>query len=169
MSSLKRRSFLHLIGLCTGLCLGHPVLHLSAAKDAPAERTGKISRAGVLRILFEADVFQKLDASTRAKELYQRADPSGTCPERLVSAYLATNGYGERLFLEMEAARNGDMPALRAAMDRLYLDGSSRPGNPLLALELYDAAKKANPKHSLPDEAEIVDLLKMAIAAGPFD
>jgi len=145
------------------------MFHLSAAKDALAERTGKISHAGVLRILFEADVFQKLDASARARELYQRADPSGTCPERLVSAYLATNGYGERLFLEMEAARNGDMPALRAAMDRLYLDGSSQPGNPLLALELYDAAKKANPKHSLPGEAEIVDLLKMAVAAGPFD
>lgn len=128
-----------------------------------------LSRPEVLRILFAADVLEQLGDSERARGLYQKADPSGKCPERLVSAFLGCSGYGEALFLEMEAARKGDMSALRSALNRLFLGESTRRGDPSLALELYETAKKANPKGSLPGEAEIVEFLKMAVAAGPFD
>lgn len=69
----------------------------------------------------------------------------------------------------MEVARKGDLSALKSVLDRIYLNEGIQPGDPSLALELYEAAKRENPKGSIPGEAEIVELLKMASAAGPFD
>jgi hypothetical protein len=128
-----------------------------------------LPRSEVVRLLFEADVLQQLEAVEQARALYRKADPSGSCPEQLVAAYVASSGQGERLFLDMEAARGGDMQALRAALDRLYVDRRDPFGDPSLALELYNAARNANPKVSFEGAAEVAELLKMAVAPGPFD
>ena len=169
MKSTQPRSFFYLWALCTGLWIGQSDLLLWAAKDAPVRRTGPLPRSEVVRLLFEADVLQKLEAFEQARALYRKADSSGSCPEQLVAAYVASSGQGERLFLDMEAARKGDMRALRASLDRLYLDRRDSFGDPSLALELFNAAKKANPKGSIEGEAEVAELLKMAVASGPFD
>lgn len=169
MKFLKRGSFFYVWVLCTGLWIGQPDAPLSAAKDAPGSRAGALPRSEVARRLFEADVLQQLEAFERARALYRKADPSGSCPEQLVSAYIASSGQGERLFLDMEAARKGDLSALRAVLDRLYVDRLDPFGDPSLALELFNAAKKANPKGAIEGEAEVAELLKMAVAPGPFD
>ena len=169
MKFLKRGSFFYVWVLCTGLWIGQPDAPLSAAKDAPGSRAGALPRSEVARRLFEADVLQQLEAFERARALYRKADPSGSCPEQLVSVYIASSGQGERLFLDMEAARKGDLSALRAALDRLYVDRLDPFGDPSLALELFNAAKKANPKGAIEGEAEVAELLKMAVAPGPFD
>ena len=169
MKPSERAGSLTLFWVCAGLWLCPSSVHLSAAKDAPAGRPLTLSRAQILRCLFEADVLSQLDARDRARELYRKADPSGACPERLVSALLASDGHGEKLFLDMETARKGDFSALKSTLDCLYLNEGVQPQDPSLALELYETAKRANPEGSIPGEAEIVDLLKMAAAAGPFD
>lgn len=169
MKPSKPRSFFYLWALCTGLWFGQSDPLLWAAKDAPVRRTGTLPRSEVVQLLFEADVLQQLEAFEQARALYRKADPSGSCPEQLVAAYVASSGQGERLFLDMEAARKGDMQALRAALDRLYVDRRDPFGDPALALELYNAAKNANPKGSLEGGAEVAELLKMAVAPGPFD
>jgi hypothetical protein len=166
MISLSRGCLLRL----SQICIGTLVLHfgfpqLQADKPAGSQKPIQ-SRAKVLRLLFEADVYQALHAWDRARELYHQADPSGTCPEQLVSAYF---GHGEALFLYMEAARLGDMSALRSALNLLFFNESGQSKHPLLALELYETAKKANPKGYISDEAQTVELLKMASAAKPFD
>lgn len=120
-------------------------------------------------MLFEADVCWNLGQRERAREIYRKADPSGTCPPSLVSAYMAARGGGERLYLEMEAARNGDMGTLRSALDRLYLGRIDPYGDPQAALELYAQARKANPKEAFEHEESIAELLKMAAAPGAFD
>ena len=169
MKSSKPRNFFYLLVLCTGFWIGQSAPFLWAAKDAPFRRAGTLPRSEVVRLLFEADVLQQLEAFEQARALYRKADPSGSCPEELVAAYVASSGQGERLFLDMEAARKGDMQALRAALDRLYVDRRDPFGDPSLALELYNAARKANPKGSLEGGAEVAELLKMAVAPGPFD
>jgi hypothetical protein len=166
MTPLRCRGLPLLFQVCVGqliLLFGSPT---SPAKEPTVGGKAPNSRAEVLRLLFEADVYAALHDSKRARELYQSADPSGICPEPLVSAYF---GHGEALFLEMESARRGDIPALRSALDRLFLSENAQPKHPRLALDLFEAAKRANPKSTIPDEAEIVELLKMASAAAPFD
>jgi hypothetical protein len=122
-----------------------------------------------MRVLFEADVFWQLGAAGRARGLYQKADPTGACPERLVAAYMASGGNGAKLFEELEALRKGDMAALRAAIDRVYLKAGGSAGDPVFALELYETAKKANPQGVMADEVEVVELLKMAVVPEPLD
>lgn len=69
----------------------------------------------------------------------------------------------------MEAARTGDMTALRSALDGLYLKRTDLYADPQIAFELYKRVKQANPKDTIEGEVEITELLRMATALGPFD
>jgi hypothetical protein len=142
------------------------------AADAPAPAAGASSNRGtdnVARLLFEADVYFNLGEEERARELYDKADSSGKCPEELVAAYQATRGSAEELYKQMQAARNGDMPALAAALGALFYERKDGYAAPDVAFDLYRVAKNANPTGTFQGEAEAAELLKMATAAGPLD
>jgi hypothetical protein len=146
-----------------------PLFPAPAAKPPPVGAVPGSDSAKVVRLLFEADVCWNLGQRERAREIYRKADPSCICPPNLVSADMAARGGGERLYLEMEAARNGDMGTLRLALDRLYLGRIDPSGDPQFALELFAQARKANPKGTFEHEEAIAELLKRATAPGAFD
>ncbi len=163
--SFATLAFFH---LWAGSCLVPFVPSLAAIPPAVAAVPSS-DAAKVIRSLFEADVCWNLGQRERAREIYRKADPSGICPPSLVSAYMAARGGGERLYLEMEAARNGEMSTLRSALNRLYLERMDPYADPQAALELYAQAKEANPEGTFEHEEAIVELLKMAAAPGAFN
>jgi hypothetical protein len=141
----------------------------SAAKNPPATPAARAGKSNVARFLFEGDVRFNIGLRQPALELYRKAHQSETCPPGLLAAYAANGGFAERLYLDMEAAKTGDMRALRAALDRLYLGRTDPEVDPQVALALYETSKRANPKASFEGEREIAELLRMAGAPPAFD
>jgi hypothetical protein len=157
---------------CVHLLMGGGLIPLFRAQAAKPPRVAAKpggDAAKVARSVFEGDVWRNLGSTERAREMYEKADPSGTCHPGLVSAYMATRGGAERLYLEMEAARHGNLDALRLALDRLYLKRTDPYAEPQAALDLYLHAKTANPRGTFEHEEAIAELLKMAAAPGAFD
>jgi hypothetical protein len=121
------------------------------------------------RVLFEADVYWNVGWRDRARDLYKQACSPGSTHAGLVAAYMASEGGGEQLYLEMQRARQGNPEALRSALDRLLLKRTDPYADPHLALALYDESKKTAPQAAFENEDAIAALLRMAAAPGPFN
>ena len=143
---------------------------LSSASLAAGPPVLKAPDDAVSRLLLEGDVLCKLGADRAAQaQPYQKADPSGKCPEDLLAIYHATQGGAEELYKQMQGARNGDMSALASALGTLFFERNDGCAAPDLAYDLYRTAKKANSRGTFPGEKEASELLKMAAAAGRMD
>jgi hypothetical protein len=164
-NALRLIHFLSALMVCS---LAAPDL-CSAARNSSAPQAVRIGNPRVVALLFEADVRFNTGFRRAALEMYGKADESGTCPPGLRAAYAANGGSAERLYLDMEAAKAGDMRALRAALDRLYLGRNDPEVDPQLALSVYEVSKRAAPKASFEGEPEIAELLRMSAAPGAFD
>ena len=152
------------------LAQGFTGSHALLASNVSAEKIiSKKSLQAVAKIFFEADFNLAAGDEARAHELYTKAAGSGPFSTSYVYAYLATKGQSEQLFWKIEAAKKGEMPALRQALDQLYLGRADFHTDPQIAWDLYQTAKKANLEGTFEQEADIASLLKMAVAAGPFD
>jgi hypothetical protein len=152
------------------LAQGFTGSHSLFASNGSADKlTAKKSLQAVAKILFEADVHLAAGDEGRARELYTKAVAPGPFSTSYMYAYLAAEEQSEQLFCKIEAAKKGYMPALLQALDQLYLGRADFYTDPLIAWDLYQTAKKANPKGTFEQEEDVASLLKMAVAAGPFD
>lgn len=105
-----------------------------------------------------------------ARVLYQKAAAQGSAEAHFALAYQYTLAPEESITHYCEAAKKGHAKALEYALEKLLFRAAGlRLANPQKALEVYEAAKKANPELSLYEEASTVALLKMCAQPKGFD
>jgi hypothetical protein len=105
-----------------------------------------------------------------AKALYLKAAANGSAEAHFALAYQYTLTPQEAIYHYSEAAKTGHAKALEYALEKLLFRAASlRFANPQKALDLYEAAKKANPGLSLYEEEKTVALLKLCAEPKGFD
>ena len=105
----------------------------------------------------------------KAEKLYLKAAGEGSAEAHYQLGYKFVLPDDEALFHFIEAAKMGHEKALGYALDSLFFRADSLQADPQKALDLYGAAKKANPHLQLFDEEGTVKLLRMCVEPKGFD
>jgi uncharacterized protein YecT (DUF1311 family) len=97
-------------------------------------------------IVQKADIMYQAGDKEGAEKLYQEAAVLGSAQAHYALAYQYTLTPQESVYHFSEAAKKGNQEALEYALDGLFFRANSLIiGDPQKALEVYTAAKKANP------------------------
>ena len=105
----------------------------------------------------------------RAQKLYLKAAGEGSAEAHFELGHKFILPDGEGLAHFIEAAKLGHEKALGYALDGLLFRADSLTANPQKALDLYLAAKQANPGLRLFDEKGTVKLMRMCAEPKGFD
>jgi len=120
--------------------------------------------------LEQADYYCESRYQERARPYYQKAAEQGNARAHFALAYKYITTPEEAIYHYSAAARLGHSQALDYALDlMLFRANSLKLADPKGALELYYAAKKANPELELYGEAGKLKTLKRCAAAPDFD
>lgn len=121
-------------------------------------------------ILAQANASYDAGDLESAQKLYRTAAEKGSADAHFAMAYKYSLTPEESIYHYSEAAKKGHAEALNFALEYLlFRAGNLRLANPQKALEVYTAAKKANPGLQLYDEENIVKTLQKCAAPQKFD
>ncbi len=118
----------------------------------------------------DADKLFKAGNESGAKALYLKAAELGNADAHFALAYKYVVPEQEGVYHFSEAAKRGHSEALGYALDGLLFRADSlTAADPQKALDIFNAALKANPRIELFDMAAQLDTIKKCVEAGPFD
>jgi uncharacterized protein YecT (DUF1311 family) len=129
-----------------------------------------LARQDATQLLREANKEYQSGRKEAARGLYEKAAAAGDPEAHFLLTYYYNLKPGERKFHLTEAAKKGHEKALESALEELlFRAGSLKRADPQQALDLYHAARKANPKLRLYDEEKKLATMKMCAEPKGFD
>ncbi|WP_375723285.1 lysozyme inhibitor LprI family protein [Arcobacter sp. KX21116] len=123
-----------------------------------------------IALVSKADKLYEIGKTTQAKKLYEQAAKQGDAQAHFALAYKYVLTKEQSIYHYTQAAIRGHEKALAYALDDLLFRANSLElANPKKALEVYNQAKKSNPKIKLYDEKNKLETMKLAIKSNDFD